>query len=134
MGLPSGSVAGKKRTRDGRKNFKKTPGFSRGGWVVDKDRCAGFRRVELTTRVLSVGGGCFGRIGKPVARNRERGMRMDHACDEEAGFREAGTKKNESESETEKREEARKKKQSPCIWTYLLCEPFKRHKKKKKRS
>jgi len=37
---------------------KKTSGFSRGGWVVDKDRCVGFRRVELTTRVLSVGGGC----------------------------------------------------------------------------
>lgn len=27
-----------------------------GGWV-DKDRCVGFRCVELTTRVLSVGGG-----------------------------------------------------------------------------
>lgn len=55
---------------------------SRGGWVVDKDRCVGFRRVELTTRVLSVGGGCFDGDGKP-RRGNGRGKRMDRVRETE---------------------------------------------------
>lgn len=60
---------------------------SRGGWIVDKDRCVGFRRVELTTRVLSVGGGCFDGDGKPRHGNEWKkkadGLR---ARDEETEF------------------------------------------------
>lgn len=48
----------RKGMNDGHKNLK-IPGFPRRMSLADKDRCVGFRRVELTTRVLCVGEGCF---------------------------------------------------------------------------
>lgn len=63
---------------------------SRSGWVVDKDRCVGFRRVELTTRVLSVGGGCFDGDGKPWRGTKWKKKVADgsRVRDGEAEFRE----------------------------------------------
>lgn len=82
---------------------------SRGGWVVDKDRCVGFRRVELTTRVLSVGGGCFDGDGKPWRGNGRRKSRIDRVREKESpNFEGTETKKSENKRYGKSKERRKK--------------------------
>lgn len=106
--------------------ISRRPPSSRDGRVVDKDRCVGFRRVELTTRVLSVGAGCFGGDGTPWRGKRTR------MCARQREFRRLERDRSKEEwkderktARREKRERGRKKIKLFSHWMHLLRGWFK---------